>query len=298
MLIPDALRDCVVFIEYNSKQHKRLKLAGTAFLVQTNNAPPYNRYAITAWHVVKKAEGDSTDGKIFLRFNRTNDGPAQLETTYLGWSNHPTDESVDVTVFALKNIPSNFDQKFLLSSEFALGDMRKKARIGAGEEIYLIGLFARHGGTKRNIPIVRTGNIAAVPEEPVQTKMGKMEAYLIEARSIGGLSGSPVFALTEERSALSTNSSTMLPAMVPAENGGLFPNTIVWPGSSILRSFCLLGLMHGHFDLQQSTEDVVVDDVEGGSVNMGIGVVVPATKITEVLAHAENRVRLDVPSER
>jgi hypothetical protein len=32
-----------------------------------------------------------------------------------------------------------------------------------------------------------------MPEEPVETELGPMEAFLIEARSIGGPSGSPCF---------------------------------------------------------------------------------------------------------
>jgi hypothetical protein len=50
-----------------------------------------------------------------------------------------------------------------------------------------VGLFSEHQGAERNIPIVRVGNIAAMPEEPVlTTSWGAIDAYLIEARSIGG----------------------------------------------------------------------------------------------------------------
>jgi len=38
--------------------------------------------------------------------------------------------------------------------------------IGAGDEIFLTGLFANHLGQHKNLPIVRCGNIAAVPDEP------------------------------------------------------------------------------------------------------------------------------------
>ena len=43
------------------------------------------------------------------------------------------------------------------------------------------------------MPILRMGNLAAYPQERVQVEGVEMDAYLIEARSIGGLSGSPVF---------------------------------------------------------------------------------------------------------
>ncbi len=39
------------------------------------------------------------------------------------------------------------------------------------------------------------GNIAMMPDEPVRTSIGMMESYLIEVRSIGGLSGAPRFCV-------------------------------------------------------------------------------------------------------
>jgi hypothetical protein len=48
-------------------------------------------------------------------------------------------------------------------------------------------------GRHQNVPIVRVGNFASYPAEQIQTGFGRMDAFLIEARSIGGLSGSPVF---------------------------------------------------------------------------------------------------------
>ena len=63
-----------------------------------------------------------------------------------------------------------------------------------GDEVFVVGLFRHRHGTQRNIPIVRVGNLAALTEEKVATNdFGLVDAYLIEARSIGGLSGSPVF---------------------------------------------------------------------------------------------------------
>ena len=58
-------------------------------------------------------------------------------------------------------------------------------------------------------------NIAMIPDEPVTTSLGDIKAYLVEARSIGGLSGSPAFVRE-----------------TGAEGTG---------------SFYLLGLMHGHW---------------------------------------------------
>jgi hypothetical protein len=65
--------------------------------------------------------------------------------------------------------------------------------IGIGDAVFITGLFSHHPGKARNLRVIRVGNIAAMPDEPVKTQRGEMEAYLIEARSLGGLSGSPVF---------------------------------------------------------------------------------------------------------
>jgi hypothetical protein len=97
------------------------------------------------------------------------------------------------------------------------------------------------------LPIVRFGNIALISDEFIPTtKFGDMEAYLIEARSIKGISGSPVFVLK------------------PTDNG--------WRAS-------LRGLMHGHWDLKPGAI-IDADDGKsgGGSMNMGIAIVVPAKK--------------------
>lgn len=81
---------------------------------------------------------------------------------------------------------------------FASDRFLQENQIGPGDELFLPGLFSPHKEESRNIPIIRTGTIAAMNEEPVPVELpGKikvlMDAYLAECRSIGGLSGSPVF---------------------------------------------------------------------------------------------------------
>jgi hypothetical protein len=68
----------------------------------------------------------------------------------------------------------------------------ERYQIGLGDEVYVTGMFVSHFGEKKNLPIVRIGTIAAMPEEPLQTEYGMHDAFLIEVRSIDGLSGSPV----------------------------------------------------------------------------------------------------------
>ena len=140
--------------------------------------------------------------------------------------------------------------------------------VGLGDEVFIVGMFRHHHGTQRNIPIVRVGNLAAFAEEKVSTRsFGLIDAYLIEARSIGGLSGSPVF---------------------------LNLGVVRYVGNEIKHSTggpiqLLFGLIHGHFDVPSTSVDVATTDAEEGlsadRVNTGIAIVVPIDKIVEAIDH-------------
>jgi len=92
-----------------------------------------------------------------------------------------------------------------------------------------------------------------------------MKAYLVEARSIAGLSGSPVIVMPDS-------------ALMLAK--GLGGN---WPQGA-----ALLGLVHGHFDVPRLNEDVVTNEENPkGGVHTGIGLVVPIEKILETMHHPE-----------
>ena len=103
-----------------------------------------------------------------------------------------------------------------------------------------------------------------MPEEQIDFKAGRFDAYLIEARSLGGLSGSPVFANLER---------------VYIKKGELR----VRKNES---SHYLLGMMLGHWDAGVSELDgAKTDATDIQRVNMGIGIVVPIEKIIEVISH-------------
>jgi hypothetical protein len=126
-------------------------------------------------------------------------------------------------------------------------------KIDVGDEVCITGLFSLHTGRRNNIPVVRIGNIAAMPHERVASKFGDIEAHLIEARSTGGLSGSPVFV----------NPTGVRHGILKLTDGP---------------QLFLLGLMQGHFD----TPDPA-DQSGREKINMGIGVVVPVDKIVDVI---------------
>jgi hypothetical protein len=260
MRVPDEVRQCVAYLGLpGTKRDGRDTMLpkGTAFFVsiasETVQEGKYI-YLVTAKHVATALEGK----EFFLRLN-TKDGGSILVHSGPSprWWLHPTDESVDVA--ALTWVPPDIVQyKNVPTTMFLTDEIIRSQAIGTGDEVFITGLFVHLAGSQRNLPIVRMGNIAMMPDELVPTKMmGLIEAYLIEARSIGGLSGSPAFVRET----------------VPMGMGG----------------FYLLGLMHGHWDIPPQARDdrMTADDEEAfGKVNMGIAVVVPAKKISEVLNQA------------
>ena len=194
---------------------------------------------------------------FYVRVN-THGGSSQIvQGGGVKWWVHPTDEEVDVAIIPWAPPENIFQIKYISTETFLTEDVIKDKNIGTGDEVFITGLFANLHGHAKNLPIVRMGNVAMMPGEPVPTSLGPIDAYLIEARSIGGVSGSPVFVRQT----------------VPVGTG----------------PFYLMGLMHGQWDLPpESKNDALVADESGvSSVNMGIAIVVPAKKILEVLNHPE-----------
>jgi len=264
MLVPDEVRKCVAFICYRVTDG--IKLAGTCFFM---HIPIVNTefgfgYIITAKHVIEGIKQESIDQKVYIRFNIKNKGVKLMRASINSWLYHPEDSTVDVAVMKWKP-PDIVDYLSLDVSKAATDEVIKTEGIGVGEEVFLTGLFINHYGKERNIPIVRIGNIAAMPEERVKTRdFGAIEAYLVEARSIGGLSGSPVFA-----------------HLVGTRHMG---KTSKFEAGKVY----LLGLMHGHWDLPVLGADELAKDMSNiEQVNMGIAIVVPASKILEVLDRKE-----------
>lgn len=257
MRVPDEVRQCVVFIglpEARPQGQQVHAFRSTAFFVAvpSETIQGWNYiYLVTAKHVAERLENRT----FYIRAN-TKDGRSMLvQGEGVKWFYHPTDRTVDVAVIpGLPPEPAEY--KTVPTAMFLTDDIVRSANIGTGDEVFITGLFAHLQGTQRNLPIVRMGNIAMMPGEPVPTnQFGDIEAYLIEARSIGGLSGSPAFV-----------------------------QQTVTMG---IGAFYLLGLMHGHWDIppEHKNDEALMDADGNDTVNMGIAIVIPAKKILEVLNH-------------
>lgn len=234
-------------------------------------------YLVTARHVLRGIEHRRPDGAFLLRVNSAKGGVLWVETNVKQWWFHPDESLVDDAAVLAWAPPGDAIDYLLYPLEaVATEEVIRAQAIGTGDEVFLTGLFVSHTGAERNIPIVRIGNIAAMPDEPVATKIGPLDAYLVEARSIGGLSGSPVF-------------------VNPGPTRQIGGNLIVGAGSG----FYLLGIMHGHYAVDVSKLDPAAGGLSDEAINMGIAIVLPVTRILQTINRRELREMRDhVDAER
>lgn len=261
MQIPDEIRKCVVFVCY--KTSSGIALAGTAFFIGVPLAESklVSSYVVTAKHIIEAIRKRSIDQKVYLRINLRDAGSQLIETPIESWLFHPQEFNVDVAVLNWAPPQELFNYLVIPLGMAATNEIIGRENIGPGDDVFLTGLFINHCGSQRNIPIIRVGNIASMPEEKVHTNLGDIDAFLVEARSIGGLSGSPVFAYTGSMRRKGTSINI---------------------GSGPI--FYLLGLMHGHFELSRLEIDSAEQDaLTNLPINTGIAIVVPVWKITEVI---------------
>jgi hypothetical protein len=261
MRVPDEMRKCVVFL--GKEVGPEIVYGGTAFFVSvpSKEAPLSFLYLVTAKHCADALEGI----EFWVRVNDKSGGVLELKADGIRWYRHPIDpDHVDVAVFPFLYRP-DLDAARIETDSFYTE--RAAPTIGTGDEVFIAGLFALAKGSKRNMPIIRMGNIAMMPEDKIPVKdFGEIEAYLIEARSTGGVSGSPVFV------------RETLDAAHPESTESVHGTS----GES-----WLLGLMHGHWDIEPAKlKEATIRGVDKG-VNLGIAIVVPAYKISEVLRHPE-----------
>lgn len=225
-------------------------------------------YFVTAKHVVHHLAGHD----IRLIVNKKGGGVKQFEGVGNTFWGHATDEAADVAVLPIYCQP-DMDIVYVSINHFLTHEVIKaNKRVGIGDEVFIAGLFTYAPGVDRVMPLIRHGNLAMIPEQQIQTDMGYADVYLIEARSIGGISGSPVFVRP-----------SILLASEPMEGlpGGLIEPTLGTGGTEFL------GLINGHWDIRESelNNPKIAHTLHG--VNLGVAIVTPAFKIAEVLNRPE-----------
>lgn len=261
MRITDKVLKCAVFL--GTMENGKFVSLGTAFLVNKAHKDYGFQYLVTAQHNIIQAG----TRPLHVRVNRLN-GRAEVldEIPPDLWIHHPESAKrfVDVAAISITLPIDIYDVAFIKDSDLWSREKVAERDIGVGEELFYPGLFHHHSGEQKNLPVMRTGILAAMPSEPVQTTRGPVEAYLMESRSIGGHSGSPVFANLLAHRAYYSDKTVALPH--PMED----------------QRYPVLGLLRSYFkaaDEGLSTEGRA-DDL---SLNSGISTIIPAWEITAIL---------------
>ena len=250
MVISDKLLKCVAYVGLQMADGSFMP-CGTVFFFSPKK--PIG-YFVTAKHVIDAIKSKGVE-KVWIRYNSTDGNLKYGSVEFDQWRYHKTDSSVDVAVF---NASPAEDWDHLVWPDYlcATPEVQKENEVSLGDEVLVVGLFRHRQGNKSNIPIARVGNLASTNAERINVKIfGEMEAALIECRSIGGLSGSPVF--------LNLGNVRVI-------NGELRHSLDGGPMTY------LYGIIHGHYDEPgQSSNNI--------SVNSGIAIVTPYRKILEVI---------------
>jgi hypothetical protein len=234
-------------------------------------------YLVTARHTIEKIRGLRDVSSVYVRINvsRSNES-VWSEIPIDAFLGHPRDDEgigatwlvktsqlrydVAVAFFPLDQLPDVAIHVWPLSGHVTSELLSGPTRVSTGDEVYVTGLYRNHVGENRNIPIVRSGIISAMPESPVMTSLGPSNVFLIESHSTGGLSGSPVF-WTTGKFRLNYNDKTV--------------------EEQITVRILLLGVIHGHFEIEDSRPERTPWGVERS--NEGMAMATPVSEILEVI---------------
>ena len=265
MRIADQVKKCVGFV--GIRDGAGIRYGGTVFFVKIRDENLRFVYMVTAKHVAEAVEGSD----CVIRVNDKRGKCVTIEASGIKWWYHPTESAtVDSAVRPFRHQGNeHLDVMTLVDTIFATPELIEEYEIGIGDEVYITGLFTRITKTEKNQPLVRTGNIAMMPDEKIEfPSLGPIDAYIIEARSIGGLSGCPVFA----RQTVST------PIVEEPDGPPIGKFKRLYGGGSVY----LLGSMIGHWQVPRDFDPTLSE-----AVNMGLSAIVPTYKILEVINQPE-----------
>ncbi|MEP7286653.1 MAG: hypothetical protein ABI947_12900 [Chloroflexota bacterium] len=186
--IPDQLLNSIVYFYPNVEAAERgTPAGGTGFLVdfRSQSSEQEYRYVITNSHVIRS-------GGVFLRFNVVDGGTNVKEIPQSNWVHHY--DSDDICAAILEKDAGWSATALQWDNIAATIPRMNELNMGVGDEVFMLGRFISHSGVQRNQPLARFGNIAMMPGERVlDGRQLRVEAFLVEMRSLAGFSGSPVF---------------------------------------------------------------------------------------------------------
>lgn len=299
MRVPDQVLKTAVFLGLSDSVGQ--KYLGTGYIVsvgyghghiiteEKNGVKFTTRYPrmhlVTAAHVAEALEGLD----FYIRANKKDGTVAVIEADHnTRWWYHPTERSsVDAALMLLSvEAVIQLDISPIPITMFVNNDLIVEKNLGIGDGVFIAGLFTKVQGKDKSIPIIRTGNVAMMPNELITftDKEGNeklIHAHLVESHSIGGLSGSPVFI----RETVRINAGVQF-------KKGFYLNTVNSPTPEIpgiehvelagTGRFFFFGSTVGHWEVRVGSTNTVLE-----AINMGVSPIVPAQKILEVITQPE-----------
>jgi hypothetical protein len=263
MAVSDDVRKSVVFLAKavppkDGNPTNEIEYGGTGFLVSYQDGDGiWSRYLVTCRHVAEQLDVD-----FYMRLNTVGGSVELAPVEQANWQYHD-DKTVDIAATSIGLNANYFDHLALPLSMRASKDQH----FGCGQRVHIVGLFRLHMGSKRNVPIVHTGHIAALPDPAEKIPLTNeatgqtdlVESYLVEAQTLKGLSGSPVFVHEY--------------AMISEK-----------PMVLTFGDMKLLGVYQGAWDGRPGK--ILADDrnLSGGQrVPLGMGMVVPIERVMELI---------------
>lgn len=269
VFLPESVLKCVAFVGCRAQGHFRP--LGTGFFVGTKEREGLAAvtYLVTARHVVDDCRKHGEQKAVYVRVNADGKG---REVQITAWREH-ADRTVDVAVCEWIS-RSEMDLDWIPVGMFDAPEAKEGPieQVGIGDDLYVVGLFWRHSGTQRNEILCRRGSVAMMPSEPVvidgQGRTARV--HLMEARSVGGLSGSPVFVHVHG-------------LRQPYANNPIYPSPRYTASNWVF--FYLWGMVTGHWDIQMKPHQTSKREAKPKErdINTGIATVVPASQILETI---------------
>lgn len=258
---------CFLSTKIEKGDTHQFRFGGTGFFIAVPSEgfeSVAHHYLVTAKHCIEGAkyeiEKSGFKGDLVVRVNFfpeavdfiTHGVAESLEVPTHDWI-YSEDDAVDIAIrpFGLSQdsvdyIP--FSTELFISEEEING-------YSGGDKIYAVGLFTEYYGRYKNYPIIRSGIIASMPDEKLIDENSGLEydAYLVEMHSIGGLSGSPIFATNDNK------------------------------------NYRVFGLIRGHWNRNREVKKIGFSDDEISIVNSGIAIVTPIEEVNKLLSTKELR---------
>ncbi len=261
--IDDSFLECSIYLypaQTSAESGERVGGSGLMVAIQSKVFDyKWYVYAVTNSHVIR--EGKAT----FIRINTPGGKFEIVPTTQNNWFHHPNGDDIAACPIGLPL--DKFKYRFVPRSDFLSQERITQHKIGPGADVFMVGRFIGHDGRHRNTPSLRFGNIAMMPLEPLHHQRGHMqESFLVEARSLPGYSGSPVFVHA--------------PAVGEHKPDGTLEFICFGPW--------LLGLDWCHLHTKEPVREKGTDDPEIGEgwfvySNSGMAGVIPIWKLDELL---------------